>query len=152
MSPLKQAQVFTPEWATNSMIDLLDQSCLSNHETFFFEPSCGDGQMLVVIVERIFVALLEKYEGDKDKALADTLHKFYAIELDESLIPRARIKIWEWAILKLERTPTAFEQCMIAHGLQQSIEWRDFFDVMKTPVLDNPKARAISRKLSKEKL
>lgn len=147
MSSLKQAQVFTPEWATNEMIDLLDRSCLSSHETFFFEPSCGDGEMLVVIVERIFKALLVKYEGDKDKALADTLHKFYAIELDETLVPKARMRIWEWAIGKLGREPSPFEQCMIAHGLQQSIEWRDFFEVMKTPILDNPKARAISRKL-----
>lgn len=83
------------------------------------------------------------------KALADTLHKFYAIELDETLVPKARMRIWEWAIKKLDREPTPFEQCMIAHGLQQSIEWRDFFETMKTPVLDNPGARAVARKLKK---
>lgn len=147
MKDLEKAQVFTPEWATNQMIDLLDPSCLATHETFFFEPTCGDGQMLVVIIERIFQALLVKYEGDKDKALADTLHKFYAIELDDRLVPLARMRIWEWAINKLEREPTVFEQCTIAHGLQQSIENRNFFDVIKSPVLDNPKARAVSRKI-----
>lgn len=103
MKKLKQAQVFTPPWATNQMIDMLDQSLLSDHETFFFEPTCGDGAMLVVIVDRIFNELLKKY-GDKTQALADTLFKFYAIELDAELVPKARKRIYDWAISKIERS------------------------------------------------
>ena len=146
MKNLKPAQVFTPPWATNEMIDMLDQNLLSDHETFFFEPSCGDGAMLVVIVERIFIELEKKYK-DKEKALADTLFKFYAIELDPELIPRARKRIFDWAASKIDRDLTEFEMYLIAHSLQQSIENRDFFEAIKTPIDAPSGARAIARKL-----
>lgn len=140
---LKQAQVFTPPWATNQMLDMLDQSCFAAHESFFFEPSCGDGAMLVVMVERIFQELLKKY-GDKEKALADTLFKFYAIELDDQLVPVARMRIFEWATAKAERELSPLEQYLIARSLQQSVENRDFFEVMKGS-LESAGLRGIER-------
>lgn len=146
MKKLKQAQVFTPPWATNQMIDMLDQNLLSNHETFFFEPTCGDGAMLVVIVERIFVELEKKY-NDKTKALADTLFKFYAIELDPELVPKARKRIYEWATSKIDRDLSELEMYLIAHSLQQSIENRDFFEAIEHPIDAPNGAKAISRKL-----
>ena len=146
MKKLKQAQVFTPPQITNQMIDMLDQSALSDHETFFFEPTCGDGEMLLVIVERIFNELEKKY-GDKEQALADTLFKFYAIELDIELIPKARQKIYDWAVSKIERDLTSLEMYLIARTLQQSIENRDFFEVMGHPIDAPNGAKAISRKL-----
>lgn len=150
MKKLKQAQVFTPPWATNQMIDMLDQNLLSDHETFFFEPTCGDGAMLVVIVERIFNELEKKYQ-DKTKALADTLFKFYAIELDAELVPLARKRIYEWAVSKIDRELSEFEMYLIAHSLQQSIENRDFFEAMEHPIDAPNGARAISRKLKERK-
>jgi hypothetical protein len=146
MKKLKQAQVFTPPWATNQMIDMLDQNLLSDHETFFFEPTCGDGTMLVVIVERIFVELEKKY-NDKTKALADTLFKFYAIEFDAELVPHARKRIYDWAVSKIDRELSELEMYLIAHSLQQSIENRDFFEAMKHPIDAPSGAKAISRKL-----
>ena len=143
----KGQQVFTPEWATNEMIDLLDQGKLSAHETFFFEPSCGDGSMLVVMVERIFQELLKKY-GDRDQALADTLFKFYAIELDPELVPKARMRIYEWASNKAERELSPLEMYLIARSLQQSVENRDFFEVMKGS-LESAGLRGIERSIRK---
>lgn len=150
MKKLKQAQVFTPPKITNQMIDMLDQSILSDHETFFFEPTCGDGEMLVVIVERIFNELEKKYE-DKTKALADTLFKFYAIELDAELVPLARKRIYDWAASKIDRELSQFEMYLIAHSLQQSIENRDFFEAMEHPIDASSGAKAISRKLKGRK-
>lgn len=129
---LKQAQVFTPDWATSEMIDMLEDSILINDEYFFFEPSCGDGQMLVVILERIFNAMLSKYKNDKEKSLADTLHRFYAIELDPELVPKARMRIFDWSKSKLSRSLNEFEQYMIARSLQETIENKNFFDVMNS--------------------
>lgn len=149
MKNLKQAQVFTPEKVTNEMIDLLDQAMLSDHETFFFEPSCGDGEMLVVIVERIYKELLKKH-GDKEQALADTLFKFYAIELDDTLVPKARTRIYEWAKEKIGRDMSSLEMYLIARSLQQSVECRDFFEVMKGP-LYSPGARGIAKAADKNK-
>lgn len=145
---LKSQQVFTPAWATNEMLDFLDQEALARHESFFFEPSCGNGEMLVVIVERIFKALVGKY-NDAEKALAETLFKFYAIELDESLVPEARMRIYQWAAGKSKRDLSLLEQYLIANSLQQSIEHRDFFEVMKGP-LDTPGHRGVARSQRKK--
>lgn len=148
---LKPAQVFTPSNITNEMLDLIDQSRFADHETFFFEPSCGDGEMLVVILERIFNMLNEKYQ-DKEQAMADTLFKFYAIELDDELVPKARMRIFEWVKVKLEREIAPFEMYMVARSLQQSIEHRDFFEVMKGSI-DSPGKRKMeghTRKVSKK--
>lgn len=146
MKKLKRAQVFTPPWATNRMIDMLDKNLLSDHETFFFEPTCGDGAMLVVIIERIFVELEKKY-NDKAKALADTLFKFYAIELDSELVPKARKRVYEWAVSKIDRDLTELEMYLIAHSLQQSIENRDFFEAIEHTIGAPNGAKAIDRKL-----
>ena len=128
---LKQAQVWTAPWVTDQLIDLLGEDALSSPETYFFEPCAGDGSMLVVILERIFQALL-KIGKDKEQALVDTLHKFYAIELDEQLVPIARKKIFEWARKKIERELSAFESYLIAQLLSSSIACADFFEVMGT--------------------
>lgn len=148
MKKLEQTQIFTPSWSTNQMLDMLDQTCFADHETFFFEPSCGDGAILVEIVERIFQELLKKY-NDKEQALADTLFKFYAIELDARLVPLARTRIFDWAKGKVDRELSALEQYLIAHSLQQSIENRDFFEAIKHPIAEPSAAKAIRRKLKK---
>lgn len=149
---LKQAQVFTPSWATNEMIDMLKNSLLSDDETFFFEPSCGDGKMLVVILERCFEELLTKYNDDQCKALADTLYKFYAIELDKNLVPQARMRIYEWAISKIDREVTEFEAFMIARQLSVSIECKNFFDVMETSnISGSNKAKVVRKKINSSK-
>lgn len=150
MNKLNETQVFTPHWVTNQMIDMLDQNLLSDHDTFFFEPSCGDGAMLVVIVDRIFNELFKKY-GDKTQALADTLFKFYAIELDAELVPKARKRIYDWAVSKIERELSELEMYLIARSLQQSIENRDFFEAINHPINAPSGAKAISRKLRNKK-
>ena len=141
-----ETQVFTPPWVTHQMMDLLDQKLLSDDDTFFFEPSCGDGAMLLVMVERIFVELEKKYK-DKTKALAETLFKFYAIELDGELVLLARKRIYDWAISKIDRKLSELEMYLIAHSLKQSIENRDFFEAIEHPIDAPSGAKAISRKL-----
>lgn len=140
----KNQQVFTPAWATNEMLDMIDRKLLSDHETFFFEPSCGNGEMLVVILDRILNELVKKY-GDIEQALVDTLFKFYAIEIDEALVVVARRVVYDWAVSKIDRDLSALEMYLIARSLQQSIEHRDFFDVIDMPI-DAPNGRkAINR-------
>lgn len=145
---LEKCQIFTPPWVTNEMLDLLGgDDVLSDHENFFFEPTSGDGQMLIVIVERIYKALLAKYEGDIEKALSETLFKFYAAELDDTLVPKARMRVWMFAAETIGRDLSTFEQYLIAHQLQQSIECRDFF-TETLPALDtSPGMRAGLRKV-----
>jgi|TARA_Y100000034_G_C6908623_1_gene422486 hypothetical protein len=141
---LRETQVFTPAWVTNAMLDMLDQDVFTSQESYFFEPSCGDGQMLVVLLDRIFEALFKKYDSDPDKALADTLHKFFAIELDETLVAKARMRVYEWAVAKLDRSPTELEAYLIARAIQQNLECEDFFNIF-----GKPERQPIKRKLMK---
>lgn len=144
-------QIFTPSHITNEMLDLIGgDDVLAAHENFFFEPTCGDGGMLVVMIERIFKALLKKYDGDKEKALSETLFKFYATELDESLVPIARMKIWRFVADKIERELSVFEQYLIAHQLQQSIECRDALKESISAIHEIPAMRALKRKKQNE--
>lgn len=143
---LKQGQIFTPPWVTNEMLDLIGgDKVLSDDESFFFEPTCGDGQMLIVIVERIYKALLAKYDGDIEKALSETLFKFYASELDETLIPPARMRVWQFAAKEIKRELSLFEQYLIAHQLQQSIECRDALKESIDAIDSCPGMRALKR-------
>ena len=146
MSDLKQAQIFTPPHITNQMLDLLGEGNLSDHNTFFFEPTCGNGEMLIVIIERIFNSLLIKYDGDKAKALCETMFKFYATELDESLVPVARMRVFNFFSEKYNGLD-ASTVCsyLLAHQIQQSIEHRDALKE-SIPCMDTTAgARAIKR-------
>ena len=131
---LKEAQIFTPRWVTNEMLDMLDQNGFKDENTLFFEPSCGNGEMLIVIIERIYNALLEKYDNDKEKAFADCLFKFYAIELDDNLVVEARMKIYKFFIDKLNSEivdTKKLSEIIIARQLCEKIECKNFFDMFK---------------------
>lgn len=142
---LINTQVFTPPWVTNKMLDLLGEDRLSDHETFFFEPTCGDGQMLIVIVERIFKSLCDKYK-DHNKAFCETLFKFYATDLDENLVPLARMIIFEWAIRNAGRELSEMEQSLIALQLAQAIECRDALKDSIPNIDASPSMRSLKRK------
>lgn len=132
MRDLKATQIFTPPWATNQMLDFLDQKDFQDENTYFFEPSCGNGEMLVVLLERIFEKLLTKY-NDENQALVDTLFKFYAIDLDKNLVVECRSKIYKWIMKKIEKSPDheIINKYLIARILNAKIEHKDFFEVMK---------------------
>jgi hypothetical protein len=132
-SELKDAQIFTPRWVTNEMLDLLDQDLFTESETLFFEPSAGNGEMLIVILDRIYTKLMEKYDNEKEKAIAECLFKFYAVELDEKLVVQARMKIYNFFVAKMEEDvdPLILCQIIISRCLCEKIECKNFFDVFK---------------------
>ena len=45
-------EVFTPDFLVSTMLDLVDESIWSNPSSCFLEPSCGNGNFVVVIVQR----------------------------------------------------------------------------------------------------
>lgn len=132
MDSIKATQIFTPPWVTNQMLDMLDQEHFQAEDTFFFEPSCGDGGMLVVILERIYKALLSKHH-DMPKAIAETLHKFYAIELDVEMVQKCRVNVWNWVLEKLGDKPDFKLLCdfLIANQIKDAVEHNNFFVVME---------------------
>lgn len=111
------------------MLDMLDQKDFQRADTYYFEPSCGDGQMLEVIIDRIFKSLMNRYENDREKALADTCLKFYAIELDEEMLVKARMRIFQKLMSEIPDNfdYKLFSQYLIARVLADKIEHKDFF-------------------------
>lgn len=145
MQDLIQAQVFTPSWVTNEMLDLIGENTLESPDSFYFEPTCGNGQMLIVIVERIYKALFRVYQ-DHEKAFCETLFKFYATELDENLVPKARMRIYEWAVKNAGRPLTRLEEGLICLQLAQCIECRDALKESIPAIHEIPAIRALKRK------
>lgn len=128
---LKATQIMTPAWVANAMLDLLDQACFADEETSFLEPSCGDGAILEPMIERIFAGRLAAHAGNVDRALAEALTKFYAIDLDADMVVKARRRLSAWAQQKVGRDLSPLESHLIARILLRSIEQADFFELMQ---------------------
>jgi len=130
---LSQAQVFTPHWVTNNMLNMLDQDDFAKEDTLYFEPTCGNGEMLIVIIERIYSKLLDKYKDNKEKALADCLFKFYAVELDEKLVVEARMKIFNFFATEINKDVDLLMLCqiIISRCIAEKIECKNFFDLFR---------------------
>lgn len=67
----KHAEVFTPEWLVNEMLDLVEQNG-GDIKGSYFEPSFGTGNFLVEILRRKIKAGLTPIES---------LKKMYGVEL-----------------------------------------------------------------------
>jgi hypothetical protein len=145
---LKATQVFTPAHVGNQMLDMLEPASFDDESTYFFEPSCGNGDLLEPILERMIEHGLKKYDGDMCKAMAETLTRFYAVELDPVLVVACRTRIFQWCFAKLERTKNleAFAQYLVARTLQNAIEHKDFFVAMGL----NPVARKLKGQTVKD--
>lgn len=52
-------EIFTPEEIVNKMLDMVDVDDWKNTETTILEPSCGDGNFIVKIIERFMEGLSE---------------------------------------------------------------------------------------------
>lgn len=131
---LKETQVFTPSWATNQMLDLIGDEKLLDESTFLFEPSCGNGEMLLAMLERIFDGLKLRYDGDSLKAACEALHKFKAIELDVSLVKECRMRVFQFFMDRIgdQSLPV---QYLVARQVQDAVSHADFFEFMKRPAL-----------------
>ena len=51
-------EVFTPEIYVNQILDMLDKSVWANTDTVFFEPTCGHGNFIEIIIKRRLKAFL----------------------------------------------------------------------------------------------
>jgi|ERR1700691_4637124 len=58
-------EVFTPSDIVNEMLDLLPKEIWNDPTKTFLEPSTGDGNFLIVILERLMIGL-ESWEPDQE--------------------------------------------------------------------------------------
>lgn len=77
-------EVFTPQGIGHEMLDLVlgrDPSLISGN---YLDPSCGDGNLLVYVLERKLLAGLHPYQA---------LESLYGIELIEENVQRCRERL-----------------------------------------------------------
>lgn len=91
----KHGEVFTPSWMVQKMLDIegIKESCEDIYATFL-EPSAGDGNFLVAILERKLEAVTLQFDKTnwKTKSLF-ALTSIYGIEFLEDNLELARYKI-----------------------------------------------------------
>ena len=91
----QHGEVFTPQWMVQKMLDVegVKEAC-ENIEATFLEPSAGDGNFLVAILERKLKAVTEQFSDGhwKTKSLF-ALSSIYGIEFlaDNLEIARSRM-------------------------------------------------------------
>lgn len=91
----KHGEVFTPSWMVNKMLDTegIKEACENIYATFL-EPSAGDGNFLVEILDRKLKAVTQQFDkmNWKTKSLF-ALSSIYGIEFLEDNLELARFKM-----------------------------------------------------------
>lgn len=135
MTKHKDTQIFTPTPVADMLLNLVDDAKFADPDTYFLEPTCGKGDILLPMLDRIYNALIEKYE-DPEKALATTLYKFIAVEIDPELVINARWRVLEWTYSKIQSVERfsleCFVQYILAENIAARIQCKDFFEFMGT--------------------
>lgn len=94
----QHGEVFTPQWMVQKMLDIegIKEAC-ENIETTFLEPSAGDGNFLVAILERKLESVTNQFnKGDWKTQSLFALSSIYGIEFlpDNLEIARSRMIIY----------------------------------------------------------
>lgn len=85
------AEVFTADREVNAMLDLVGDST-HKVETTFLEPSCGNGNFLVRILDRKMATIFSRHRRapDAERALITALSSIYAVDICEGNVAEAR--------------------------------------------------------------
>ncbi len=81
------AEVYTPEWLINNMLDTIPKSVYENIESTFLEPSCGNGNFLAVILKRKFARCKDIADGLK------SLNSIFGVEIQQDNVEECRERL-----------------------------------------------------------
>jgi len=94
------AEVFTPNWVVNDMLDLMPPETFEPATTFL-EPACGNGNFIVEIFRRkMMTAVRREMAGEVMDAELQTLismSSIYGIDIAEDNVAETRDRMWQWA-------------------------------------------------------
>jgi len=89
------AEVFTPKWVVDDMLDELPTDLFEDPKSRFLEPSCGNGNFIIEILARKFEYIAsETPKSKRDFAIFVALASIYGIDISEQNILEARLRIW----------------------------------------------------------
>lgn len=103
----RHGEVFTPDWIIEKMLAIPEiTEKLKNIDATFLEPSCGEGNFLVAILEKKLSYLYSSKKNWENKALR-VLASIYAIELLSDNVITAR---WRMADVMLENYKQVYQK------------------------------------------
>jgi hypothetical protein len=113
-------EVFTPEQYVQQMLALFDEKLWSDENIVFFEPTCGHGNIALVIVERRINALVKKYvQAGIDQAVlyavANTIHTIWAVDICPLNVHQTRKRIIDMVVRKLQTTDFEIRRHLDCH-------------------------------------
>ena len=89
------AEVFTPKWMVEDMLDELPKELFKEPKSRFMEPSCGNGNFLIEILARKFEYIAsETPKLKREFAIFTALASTYGIDINEQNILEARKRVW----------------------------------------------------------
>lgn len=74
-------EVFTPDDLVNKVLDKLDSSVWTDPTKTWLEPSCGDGNFLVVVHARLMAGLAEAIPQENDRHRHIIENMIFAVDL-----------------------------------------------------------------------
>lgn len=74
-------EVFTPEEIVNQMLDMVKVEDWSNPEITMLEPSCGDGNFVVKMIERFMNGLVDIIPDDEERFKHIVENQVFAIDI-----------------------------------------------------------------------
>lgn len=92
---IDHGEVFTPEWMVNDMLDLVKDET-ERIDSRFLESACGEGNFLVVVLERKFGAVQARFgssEFERQHQALLALMCIYGIELLEDNVVACRHRL-----------------------------------------------------------
>lgn len=107
------AEVFTPDWLVRDMLDLVgDVTHLP--ETTFLEPSCGNGNFLIQILDRKLATVFGRHKrpSDAEHHILRSVMSIYAVDIDGTNVSDSRARLldrideaWPAAFRSVKMTP-----------------------------------------------
>lgn len=96
-------EVFTPEYSANEMLDIIapkDSEIWSDVETCFFEPTCGHGNFVELILKRRLESIYKSSLKQKNRspvfhAIANATNTIWAIDIDPTNINHCRSRCYK---------------------------------------------------------
>jgi hypothetical protein len=89
------AEVFTPEWVIEKMLNELPPELFDEPKSRFLEPSCGNGNFLIEILARKLEYIASEIpKTRRDFAVFVSLASTYGIDINQQNIQEARKRIW----------------------------------------------------------
>jgi hypothetical protein len=78
----KYGEVFTPSALINKILDFFPKSVWSNPDLKWLDPSCGTGNFMILVYQRLMLGLDKKFDSEKTRSKHIIQNMLYMVELN----------------------------------------------------------------------